>query len=122
MVLWLLDRAKGHSTWIALFSLAGAIGLAFKLEHKELVITAAMAVVSAIAQRLATSQLPNDWWYIFIPGGVAKGAALCFFIRAVEAWRPRQGQRLIRRILPPALIAILAYILDWMRKRGLWGR
>ena len=34
---------------MGLFSLAGAVGLAFTPEHKELVITAAVAVVAAIA-------------------------------------------------------------------------
>ena len=32
-------------------------------------------------------------------------------MRAAEAWRPRQGQRLIRLILPLALIATLAIFL-----------
>ena len=49
MLLWLLDRAKERSTWMGLFSLAGAVGLVFTPEHKELVITAAVAVVAAIA-------------------------------------------------------------------------
>ena len=45
MIAWILDRAKERSTWMGLFSLAGAVGLAFTPEHKELVITAAVAVV-----------------------------------------------------------------------------
>ena len=49
MLLWLLDRAKERSTWMGLFSLACAVGLAFTPEHKELVITAAVVVVAAIA-------------------------------------------------------------------------
>ena len=38
MITWILDRAKERSTWMGLFSLAGAVGLAFTPEHKELVI------------------------------------------------------------------------------------
>jgi len=38
MLAWILDRAKERSTWMVLFSLAGAAGLAFTPEHKELVI------------------------------------------------------------------------------------
>ena len=52
MIAWILDRAKERSTWMGLFSLAGAVGLAFTPEHKELVITAAVAVVAAIATSL----------------------------------------------------------------------
>ena len=40
MIAWILDRAKERSTWMGLFSLASAVGLAFTPEHKELVITA----------------------------------------------------------------------------------
>ena len=46
---WILDRAKERSTWMGLFSLAGAIGLGFSPENKEIIITAAVAVVAAIA-------------------------------------------------------------------------
>ncbi len=46
---WLLDRAKERSTWMGLFSLAGAIGWAVTPENKEIIVTAAVAVVAAIA-------------------------------------------------------------------------
>ncbi len=49
MIAWILGRAKERSTWMGLFSLAGAVGLAVTLEHKELVTAAAVAVVAAIA-------------------------------------------------------------------------
>ncbi len=49
MLLWILDRAKERSTWMGLFSLAGAVGWAVTPEHKELIVTAAVAVVAAIA-------------------------------------------------------------------------
>ena len=49
MLTWILDRAKERSTWMGLFSLAGAVGLAFTPKHREPVITAAVAVVAAIA-------------------------------------------------------------------------
>ena len=49
MLAWILDRAKERSTWMGLFSFAGAVGLAFTPEHKELVITAAVDAVVAIA-------------------------------------------------------------------------
>ena len=49
MLSWLFDRAKERSTWMGLFSLAGAVGWAVTPEHKELIITAAAAVVAAIA-------------------------------------------------------------------------
>ncbi len=49
MIAWILDRAKERSTWMGLFSLAGAIGWAVTPEHKELIITAAVAIVAAIA-------------------------------------------------------------------------
>ena len=49
MLTWLLDRAKERSTWMGLFSLAGAVGLAFTPEHKEIIIGAAVAVVAAVA-------------------------------------------------------------------------
>jgi len=49
MLIWILDRAKERSTWMGLFSLAGAIGLAVSPENKEIVITAAIGVVAAIA-------------------------------------------------------------------------
>ena len=49
MLTWILDRAKERSTWMGLFSLAGAIGLGLSPENKEIIITAAVAVVAAIA-------------------------------------------------------------------------
>ena len=49
MLIWILARAKERSTWMGLFSLAGAIGLAVSPENKEIVITAAIGVVAAIA-------------------------------------------------------------------------
>ena len=49
MLAWILDRAKERSTWMGLFSLAGAVGWAVTPDHKELIITAAVAVVAAIA-------------------------------------------------------------------------
>ena len=49
MIAWILDRAKERSTWMGLFSLAGAVGWAVTPEHKELIVTAAVAVVAAIA-------------------------------------------------------------------------
>ena len=49
MIAWILDRVKERSTWMGLFLLAGAVGLAVTPEHKELVITAATAVVAVIA-------------------------------------------------------------------------
>ena len=49
MLLWILARAKERSTWMGLFLLAGAVGWAVTPEHKKLIITAAAAVVAAIA-------------------------------------------------------------------------
>ena len=49
MIAWILNRAKERSTWMGLFSLAGAVGWAVTPDHKELIITAAVAVVAAIA-------------------------------------------------------------------------
>ena len=49
MIAWILNRAKERSTWMGLFSLAGAVGWAVTPEHKELIITAAVAVVAAVA-------------------------------------------------------------------------
>ena len=49
MIAWILERAKERSTWMGLFSLAGAVGWAVTPDHKELIITAAVAVVAAIA-------------------------------------------------------------------------
>ncbi len=49
MIAWILDRAKERSTWMGMFSLAGAVGWAVTPDHKELIITAAVAVVAAIA-------------------------------------------------------------------------
>ena len=49
MIAWILDRAKERSTWMGLFSLAGAVGWAVKPEHKDLIVTAAVAVVAAVA-------------------------------------------------------------------------
>ena len=49
MITWILERAKERSTWMGLFSLAGAVGWAVTPDHKELIITAAVAVVAAIA-------------------------------------------------------------------------
>ena len=49
MIAWILDRAKERSTWMGLFSLAGAVGWAVTPEHKELIVTAAVAVVAAVA-------------------------------------------------------------------------
>ena len=49
MIAWILDRAKERSTWMGLFSLAGAVGWAVTPDHKKLIITAAVAVVAAIA-------------------------------------------------------------------------
>ena len=46
---WILERAKERSTWMGLFSLAGAIGWAVTPENKEIIVTAAVAVVAAIA-------------------------------------------------------------------------
>ena len=49
MIAWILDRAKERSTWMGLFSLAGAVGWAVTPDHKELIITAAVAIVAAVA-------------------------------------------------------------------------
>ena len=49
MLAWILDRAKERSTWMGLFSLAGAVGWAVTPEHKELIVTDAVAVVAAVA-------------------------------------------------------------------------
>ena len=49
MIAWILDRAKERSTRMGLFSLTGAVGLAVTPEHKELIITAVVAVVAAVA-------------------------------------------------------------------------
>ena len=49
MIAWILGRAKERSTWMGLFSLAGAVGWAVTPGHKELIITAAIAVVAAVA-------------------------------------------------------------------------
>jgi len=49
MIAWILERAKERSTWMGLFSLAGAVGWAVTPEHKELIVTAAVAVVAAVA-------------------------------------------------------------------------
>ena len=49
MIAWILERAKERSTWMGLFSLAGAAGWAITPEHKELVIAAAVAIVAAVA-------------------------------------------------------------------------
>ena len=49
MIAWILDRAKERSTWMGLFSLAGAVGWAVTPDHKVLIINAAVAVVAAIA-------------------------------------------------------------------------
>ena len=49
MLSWILDRAKERSTWVGFFSLAGAVGLAVSPENEELIITAAVAVVAAVA-------------------------------------------------------------------------
>ena len=49
MIAWIGGRAKERSTWMSLFSLVGAVSLAFTLEHKALIITAAIAVVAVIA-------------------------------------------------------------------------
>ena len=46
---WILSRAKERSTWMGLFSVIGAIGLGVSPENKELIITAAVAVVAAVA-------------------------------------------------------------------------
>jgi len=47
MLLWLLARAKERSTWMGLFSLAGAVGFAISPENKEIVIGAAVAGYAA---------------------------------------------------------------------------
>jgi len=49
MIAWILDRARERSTWMGIFSLAGAVGWAVTPGHKELIITAAVAVVAAVA-------------------------------------------------------------------------
>ena len=49
MIAWILDRAKERSTRVGLFSLAGAVGWAVTPEHKELIVTAAVAVAAAVA-------------------------------------------------------------------------
>tara|TARA_Y100000593_G_scaffold17583_1_gene35228 strand:- start:162 stop:338 length:177 start_codon:yes stop_codon:yes gene_type:complete len=46
---WILNRAKERSTWMGLFSLAGAVGFAISPENKEIIIGAAVAVVAAVA-------------------------------------------------------------------------
>ena len=49
MLSWILGRAKERAPWMGLFSLAGAVGWAVTPEHKELIVTAAVAVVAAVA-------------------------------------------------------------------------
>ena len=46
---WILERAKERSTWMGLFSLAGAVGFAISPENKEIIIGAAVAVGAAVA-------------------------------------------------------------------------
>ena len=47
---WVLDRLKEKSTWLALFAgLATILGVELQPELKEAIITAGMAVVSAVA-------------------------------------------------------------------------
>ena len=49
MIAWILERAKERSTWMGLFSLAGAVGWAVTPDHKELIVAAAVSVVAAVA-------------------------------------------------------------------------
>ena len=49
MIACILDRAKERSTWMGLFLLAGPVGWAVTPDHKELIITAAVAIVAAVA-------------------------------------------------------------------------
>ena len=56
---WILSRAKERSTWMGLFSLAGAIGLGISPENKEIIITAAVAVVAAVAA-LTKDKAPKE--------------------------------------------------------------
>lgn len=46
---WIILRAKERSTWMGLFSVVGAIGIGVSPENKEIIISAAIAVVAAIA-------------------------------------------------------------------------
>ncbi len=59
MLTWILERAKERSTWMGLFALAGAIGLGFSPENKELIISAGVAVVAAIAALTRDTKKPE---------------------------------------------------------------
>lgn len=46
---WLLDRLKEKSTWLALFTFAGLLGMRIEPELREMIINAILAVAAVAA-------------------------------------------------------------------------
>ena len=57
---WIILRAKERSTWMGLFSVVGAIGIGVSPENKEIIISAAIAVVAAIAALTKDNKAPVE--------------------------------------------------------------
>ena len=65
---------------MGLFSLVGAVSLAFTPEHKEFVITAAIAIVAVIVALTRDNPAAECMAVYFLSWDAAKGAAPCLFI------------------------------------------
>ncbi len=46
---WLLNRLKERSTWLAIFTLLGLVGIKLEPELRELIINAILAVAAIVA-------------------------------------------------------------------------
>ncbi len=46
---WLLNRLKERSTWLAIFTLAGLVGIKIEPEFREAIINAILAVAAVVA-------------------------------------------------------------------------
>jgi hypothetical protein len=60
MMRWLLDRLGEHSTWLAIFTFAGLLGVRLEPELRELIIEAILGVAAVVAFIWKESRDPNE--------------------------------------------------------------
>ncbi len=57
---WLLDRLKERSTWLAIFTFAGLVGMKVEPELRELMINAILGVAAVVAFVWREHRDPNE--------------------------------------------------------------
>jgi hypothetical protein len=57
---WLLDRLKERSTWLAIFTFAGLVGMKVEPELRELIINAILGIAAVVAFIWREHRDPNE--------------------------------------------------------------